>query len=113
MGTPAQRTPKRCRVCPRPRAETLETMEDSYELALEDGRAKVVATDQPIGVGDALLLGDEVLLVVRESEQRPKDGRARFECRLALKLRGHGRELLDCAEELRLKFTRVREARTQ
>jgi len=88
-------------------------MEASYELALEDGRAKVVAADQPIGIGDALLLGDEVLLVVRESEERPRDVRARFECRLALRLRGQGRELLDYAEELRLKFTRVREARTQ
>jgi hypothetical protein len=88
-------------------------MEESYELALEDGRAKVVAADQPIAVGDALLLGDEVLLVVRASEERPRRGLARFECRLALKLRCQGRELLDYAEELRLKFTRVREARTQ
>jgi hypothetical protein len=88
-------------------------MEDAYELALDDGRAKVVEADQPIGVGDALLLGDEVLLVVRESEDRPRSGLARFECRLALRLRGHGRDLLDYAEELRLKFTEVREARTQ
>jgi hypothetical protein len=88
-------------------------MEESYELALEDGRAKVVAADQPIAVGDALLLGDEVLLVVRESEERPRRGLARFECRLALRLRGQGRELLDYAEQLRLKFTTVREARTQ
>ena len=88
-------------------------MEGSYELALEDGRAKLVDADQPIAVGDALLLGDEVLLVVRESQERPRDGRARFECRLALRLRGQGRELLDYAEELRLKFTTVREARTQ
>jgi hypothetical protein len=88
-------------------------MEDAYELAIDDGRAKVVAADEPIGVGDALLLGDEVLLVVRERQERPRDGRARFECRLALRLRGQGRELLDYAEELRLKFTRVREARTQ
>jgi hypothetical protein len=93
--------------------ETFQTMEDSYELALEDGRAKVVAADQPIAVGDALLLDDEVLLVVREAEERPRHGRARFECRLALRLRGQGRDLLDYAEELRLKFTRVREARTQ
>jgi hypothetical protein len=88
-------------------------MEESYELALEDGRAKVVAADQPIGVGDALVLGDEVLLVVREAEERPRHGIARFECRLALRLRGQGRELIDYADELRLKFTSVREARTQ
>jgi hypothetical protein len=45
-------------------------MERGYELALDDGREKVVASDQPIAVGDALLFGNEIWLILRRAERK-------------------------------------------
>ena len=84
-------------------------MEALYELALDDGTERVIASEQSVGIGDAVVLEDEVWLVVRESEREPARGRARFECRRGLKLQDQARELVTYVEELELKFTQVRD----
>ena len=83
-------------------------LEAAYELALDDGREKVVAADELIDVGDALVFGHEIWLVLRRVERRASDCVARFECRVALQLDGH--DLMDYVAALRLKFTPVRDA---
>lgn len=80
-----------------------------YELVLNGEDEKVVAADEPLGVGDAVALDDEIWLVLRESEQAALRGRARFECRRALVLRRRAHELIDHASELQLKITEARE----
>ena len=84
-------------------------MQVGYELLLDDGAEKFVASDELIGVGDALILGGEVLLVLRESDQAATRGRARFVCRCAFQLQGEVRDLIAYVEELGLRFTRVRD----
>lgn len=59
-------------------------MEQLYELVVE-GDERLVATEEPVEVGDVLIVGDEVLLVLRESDA-VAPGR-RYECRRALQLR--------------------------
>ena len=80
-----------------------------YELVLNGENEKVVAADEPLSVGDAVALDDEIWLVLRESEQAALRGRARFECRRALVLRRRAQELIDHASELQLKITEARE----
>ncbi len=80
-----------------------------YELVLNGEDEKVVAADEPLSVGDAVALDDEIWLVLRESEQSALRGRARFECRRALVLRRRAQELIDHASELQLKITEARE----
>ena len=84
-------------------------MQVGYELLLDDGTEKLVASDELIDVGDALILGCEVLLVLRESDKAATRGRARFVCRRALQLQGEVAELIAYVEELGLQFTRVRD----
>jgi hypothetical protein len=80
-----------------------------YELVLNGEDEKVVAAEEPLSVGDAVALDDEIWLVLRESEQEALRGRARFECRRALVLRRRAQELIDHASDLQLKITEARE----
>jgi len=80
-----------------------------YELVLNGEDERVVAADEPLGVGDAVALDHEIWLVLRESEQAALRGRARFECRRALLLRRRAQELIDQANELQLKIAKARE----
>ena len=91
------------------RANTLWTVQIGYELLLDDGTEKLVASDDLIDVGDALILGGEVLLVLRESDQAATRGRTRFVCRRAFQLQGEMHDLIAYVEELGLQFTRVRD----
>jgi hypothetical protein len=84
-----------------------------YELRLDDKTEKLVEVDAPVHIGDALVLDDEVWLVLRESERRSLRARAAFACRRALRLRNQAQELVDYAQELHLHFTKVRELRPQ
>lgn len=83
-------------------------MEALYELVLRDEGEKVVLADEPIDVGDAVAIDNEVWLVLRQAERASTIGRARFECRRALKLRLQAEELIAYAKELELKLTRTR-----
>lgn len=86
-------------------------MEMVYELVLaghEDD--KLVETDEPLDVGDAVAIDDEIWLVMREDRARTL-GRARFECRRALRLRNQAEALLAYAKELELSVTKARAAR--
>jgi hypothetical protein len=85
-------------------------MEQMYELVL-DGDERLVASEEPVDVGDALILEDEILLVLRESEHAGTSGRARYEVRRALRLKHQAKELVAYAEELQLKFAEAREVR--
>jgi hypothetical protein len=85
-------------------------MEQVYELELE-GAERLVTADEPIDVGAALIVDDEILLVLRESENVATIGRARYECRRALRLRHQAEELVAHANELELEFARAREVR--
>jgi hypothetical protein len=87
-------------------------MEVAYELVLADEAEKVVVADEPIDVGDAVAIDDEIWLVLRESHRASTFGRARFECRRALKLRLRAEELIAYTRELELKITAAREARS-
>lgn len=80
------------------------------ELVVDD-RERLVATVEPIAVGDALIIEDEILLVVRESEREAVRAQARFQCRRALRLRGQALELLAYSQELQLQLTEAREIR--
>ena len=91
------------------RADTLWKVQVGYELLLDDGTEKLVASDELIDVGDALILGGEVLLVLRESDQAATRGRTRFVCRRAFQLQGEMHDLIAYVEELGLQFTRVRD----
>jgi hypothetical protein len=82
-----------------------------YELVLDGDDEKVVAADEPLGVGDAVALDNEIWLVLRESEQTALHGRVRFECRRALALRRRAQELIDHANELQLKLAKARDSR--
>ena len=83
-------------------------MEQLYELVVE-GDERLVATEEPVEVGDVLIVEDEVLLVLRESDAAAP-GR-RYECRRALQLRNRAQELLAYTRELELKFAEAREVR--
>ena len=84
-----------------------------YELVLDGEDEKVVAADEPLGVGDAVALDDEIWLVLRESEQAALRGRARLECRRALVLRRRAQELIDHANEVQLKIAKARDWREE
>lgn len=84
-------------------------MDGVYELVVCDEAERLVSADGPIDVGDALAIDDEIWLVLREAELTSTVGRARFECRRALKLRLRAEELIAYAKELELKITRARE----
>jgi hypothetical protein len=84
-----------------------------YELSLDGQADKVVEVDEPVEVGDALMLGDQVWLVLRESKRAAVRSRARFECRRALRLRHQAQELIEYAEELQLQFIEARELRSE
>jgi len=60
-------------------------------------------------VGDAVVLDNEVWLVLREAERAAVRGHARYLCRRALQLRVEAEELIAHAKALQLKFTEVRE----
>ena len=82
------------------------------ELVTVD-RETLVATTEPIAVGDALIVDDEILLVLRESKRDAVRARARFQCRRALMLRDQAEELLAHAKELELKLTEARKIRAR
>jgi hypothetical protein len=86
----------------------------AYELVLDGEEARTVLTDKTLEVGDAVLIGDEIWLVLRDSDTRTATRhRARFECRRALALRTEAEDLIAYARELQLDITRTREARTK
>ncbi len=85
-------------------------MEALYEVVIGGEDERVVATEEPVDVGAALAIDDEVWLVLRESERRAHRGSARFECRRASCLPNQARELIACANALRLDPTRARSA---
>lgn len=85
-------------------------MEVVYELVLHEEQEKVVLTEEPLEIGDAVAIDDEIWLVLRESEQAAVHGHTRYECRRGLRLRNHAKDLLAYAKELELKITRAREA---
>lgn len=87
-------------------------MEAVYELVLHEEADKVVLTEEPLEIGDAVAIDDEIWLALRESEQAAVRGRARYECRRGLRLRNHAKDLLGYARELGLNITRAREAST-
>jgi hypothetical protein len=62
-------------------------MEMLYELVIDGENEKLVATDESVDVGDALVLDNEVWLVLREAERAAVRGHARYLCRRALQLR--------------------------
>ena len=84
-----------------------------YELVLDGEDEKVVAADEPLSVGDAVALDNEIWLVLRESEQAALRGRVRFECRRALVLRLRAQELIDHANEMQLKIAKARDEREE
>jgi hypothetical protein len=82
----------------------------TYELVLPDRERKIVAAVEPIRVGDAVAIDNEIWLVLRESDRASTTGRARFDCRRALKLRLRAEELVAYAKQLGLQVTTAREA---
>jgi hypothetical protein len=82
------------------------------ELVIDD-REMLVETADPIAVGDALIVGDEVLLILREADGEALRAEARFQCRRALALRGRALELLAYSNELQLQLTKAREIRAR
>jgi len=87
-------------------------MEMLYELVIDGENEKLVATDESLDVGDAVVLDNEVWLVLREAERAAVRGHARYLCRRALQLRGEAEELIAHAKALQLKFTEAREVRS-
>ena len=87
-------------------------MEMLYELELEGENEKLVATGELLDVGDAVVLDNEVWLVLREAERSAIRGHARYLCRRALQLRVEAEELIAHAKALQLKFTEAREVRS-
>lgn len=85
-------------------------MEHAYELVL-GGDERLAATEAPVDVGDALIVEDEVLLVLREAERVAAAGRPRYECRRALHLRHQAEKLVAYSQELQLEFAEAREVR--
>jgi hypothetical protein len=86
-------------------------MEAVYELVLRGGDERVVLADELIDVGDAVAIDNEIWLVLSQAEPESTIGRARFECRRALKLRLQAEELIAYAKELEVKITRTRATR--
>jgi hypothetical protein len=86
-------------------------VEALYELVLADDSEKVVVAEAPIEVGDAVAIDDEIWLVLRECDQAALRGRARYECRRALRLRNQAQELIAYSKQLELNITRAREQR--
>jgi hypothetical protein len=84
-----------------------------YELMLDDETNKLVEVDEPVDIGDALMLNDEVWLVLRKAGRPTVRARAALECRRALRLRNEAQELIDYSRELQLQFTKARELRAQ
>jgi hypothetical protein len=86
-------------------------MERVYELVVADEDEKLVETDEPLDVGDAVAIDDEIWLVVRAADRTTTLARARVECRRALRLRNPAEALLAYAKELELSITKARAAR--
>jgi hypothetical protein len=80
------------------------------ELVIDD-QVRLVETEEPVEVGDALIVEDEIFLVLRESDGAALRAEARFQCRRALSLRGQAEELLAYSKELQLKLIEAREIR--
>src|SRR5204863_7662691 len=59
-------------------------MEMLYELVIDGENEKLVATDESLDVGDAVVLDNEVWLVLREAERAAVGGHARYLCRRAV-----------------------------
>jgi hypothetical protein len=85
-------------------------MEQLYELVV-GGDERLVATEEPLVVGDALIVDDEILLVLRETHRAATVGRARYECRRPLRLADQAQELLAYAQKLGLEFATARDVR--
>jgi hypothetical protein len=81
-------------------------METMYELVVADEDEKLVETDEPLDVGDAVAIDDEIWLVLRAADRTTTLARARFECRRALRLRNRAEALLAYAKELELSITK-------
>jgi hypothetical protein len=81
-----------------------------YELVLHGDGERLVEVDEPLEVGDALALDDEIWLVLREADLSTVQGRARYECRRALVLRNRAAELVAHAKELELEIKTARDA---
>ena len=82
------------------------------ELVTDD-RERLVATAEPIGVGDALIVEDEILLVLRESEMEAVRAQARVSVPSRPGAQGRAQELLAYSKELQLKLTEAREIRAR
>jgi hypothetical protein len=87
-------------------------MEMLYELELDGENEKLVATVEFLDVGDAVVLDNEVWLVLREAERAAIRGHARYLCRRALQLRCEAEELIAYTKALQLKFTQARNVRS-
>ncbi len=85
-------------------------MEALYELVVGGEDEQIVSMEEPVGVGDALAIDDEVWLVLRESQRPAQRGSARFECRRAFRLPNQARELIAYAKALSLDLTQARPA---
>jgi hypothetical protein len=86
-------------------------METLYELVLTGEDDKLVATDEPVDIGDAVAIDNEVWLVLREADRAATRGRARYECRRGVRLRIEAQELVEHAKTLELQIKEAREAR--
>jgi len=62
------------------------------------------------GLYEVVIGGEDERLVLRESERPAHRGSARLECRRALRLPNQARELIACANALRLDLTQARSA---
>jgi hypothetical protein len=82
-----------------------------YELVTKGHEEKVVIIDTRLDVGDAVAIENEIWLVLREAEQAPTIGLARFVCSRALRLQAEAGELMDYATALGLDIIRARELR--
>jgi glutathione synthase/RimK-type ligase-like ATP-grasp enzyme len=80
-----------------------------YELVLNGEDEKLVETTEPLDIGWAVAISDEVWLVLRKSERAALHARARFECRRALSLHDKAREVIDYAKALELDLVHARE----
>jgi len=84
----------------------------AYDLVVDGREERTVLTDKTLSVGDAVLVGEEIWLVLREADTRAATRhRARFECRRALALRAEAEELIACANDLTVDITKSRQAR--
>jgi hypothetical protein len=84
-----------------------------YELVIEGRAEKVVVIDTRLDVGDAVAIESEIWLVLREADQAPTIGLARYVCRRSLHLQAEAGELMNYAKALDLDIIKARELRSR